>query len=81
MKYKKIINSTQEELEKRYHWLAKAYFEGAVIEDKGGFIVWRGGVWRGGTWEGGIWEGGRMWSNIDQKYIDIIQCDGKFKLK
>src|SRR3990167_8127752 len=40
--------------------------------------TWQGGYWKGGTWQGGTWKGGSMWSNIRQRYIKVVQNDGKF---
>jgi len=41
--------------------------------------TWKGGIWENGFWEGGVWREGSMWSNIDQKYIEIKEYkDGKF---
>ena len=41
--------------------------------------TWEDGIWETGTWESGNWESGRVWSNIDQKYLEIKEWkDGKF---
>ena len=40
--------------------------------------VWKSGAWEDGVWYDGIWKDGKMWSNIDKKYIEIVQKDGKF---
>ena len=66
-KYKEIINATQEELEKEFPWLKEADFEDAVIK-----------LWEDGIWEYGTWEDGEMWSNIDQKHVEVKQENGKF---
>lgn len=66
MKYKEIINSTQEELEKKYPWLKSANFKNAVIEDGGEYVIWKDGVWKGGVWKYGIWEDG-IWEGERRK--------------
>ena len=93
MKYKEIIGGTKAEAEKKFPWLRKAGFYDAVIDITHTFLTWHGGTWFDGTWEGGTWEsgtwldgtwqggtwkGGSMWSNIRQRYIKVVQNDGKF---
>jgi len=87
MKYKKIINSNKEDLEKKYPWLKDADFRNAIICDKGPYITWENGTWKGGTWKDGIWkdgiwEGGQMWNNLDQEYQEVTQKENNkfFKL-
>ena len=78
MKFKTIIGGTEAEALVKFHWLAEADFEDAVIDITYNYLVWKNGVWEYGTWENGFWRGGRMWSNANQIYEIVEYKDGKF---
>ena len=88
MKFKTIIGGTEAEALVKFHWLAEADFEDAVIDITYNYPVWENGTWKNGvwkdgtwengTWENGFWRGGRMWSNANQIYEIVEYKDGKF---
>ena len=53
--------------------------------------TWGGGTWtggylegiilKGGYWEGSTWRGGKMWSNIFQRYEEVVYENGSFSIK
>ena len=57
-KYLAIIGGSKADAEKKFPWLKKAKFENAVIDIRGYYFIWEGGIWKDGIWNGGIWEGG-----------------------
>ena len=89
MKYKNIIGGTEEDAEEKFPWLKDADFENAEIDIVETWLIWKdgtwkkgvweNGIWQGGIWQDGTWEGGKMWSNRQQKYIRVLQKDGKFE--
>ena len=62
MKFKTIIGGTEAEALVKFHWLAEADFDDAVIDITYNYPVWKNGFWKNGTWKYGIWKYG-TWKN------------------
>lgn len=58
MKYKKLINITQSELENKFPCIKEGDIHNAIIEysPKTESISFKGGYWKSGTWRNKMWD-------------------------